>query len=56
MLLAYGSVDGIRTLMRMARELNMTTEIIDDDRDLADLDDEFLPGMLIEVRPIPSEP
>ena len=55
-LLAYGSVSGIRTLMRMAREMDMTTEVIGDDRNLADLDDEFLPGMLIEVRPIPSEP
>ena len=55
-LLAYGSVSGIQTVTRMAREMNMTTQVIDDDRNLADLDDEFLPGMLIEVRPIPSEP
>lgn len=49
-LLAYGSVDGIRALMRMAREMNMTTQVIDDDRNFDELDDEFLPGMLVEVK------
>ncbi len=55
-LLAYGSVDGIRTLMRMAREMNMTAEVIGDDRDLDELEEEFLPGMLLEVKMAPAEP
>ena len=55
-LLAYGSVNGIRTLMRMAGEMNMTTEIIGDDRNLDEMEEEFLPGMLIEVKAIPSGP
>ena len=54
-LLAYGSVDGIRTLMRMAGEMNMTTKMIGDDRNLDELEEEFLPGMLIEVEVSPSE-
>ena len=55
-LLAYGSVDGIRTLMRMAREMNMTTEATGDGRDLDELEEEFLPGMLLEVKIAPAEP
>ncbi len=55
-LLAYGSVDGIRTLMRMAREMNMTTEVTGDGRDLDELEEEFLPGMLLEVKIAPAEP
>ena len=55
-LLAYGSVDGIRTLMRMARERNMTTEVIGDSRDLDELEEEFLPGMLLEVKIAQPEP
>ena len=54
-LLAYGSVDGIRTLMRMAREMNMTTEVTGDGRDLDELEEEFLPGMLVEVKVAPAE-
>ena len=54
-LLAYGSVDGIRTLMRMAGEMNMTTKVIGDDRNLDELEEEFLPGMLIEVEVSLSE-
>ena len=54
-LLAYGSLDGIRTLMRMARERNMTTEVIGDGRNLDELEEEFLPGMLIEVKMTPHE-
>ena len=55
-LLAYGSVDGIRTLMRMTRERNMSAEVIGDDRDLDELEEEFLPGMLLEVKIAPVEP
>lgn len=54
-LLAYGSVDGIRTLTRMAGEMNMTTKVIGDDRNLDELEEEFLPGMLIEVKVSPSK-
>jgi len=47
-LLAYGSVSGIRAVLRIAAEVNLKTRILDE-RDLDDLQEEFLPGMLIEV-------
>ena len=49
-LLAYGSVSGIRALLRMSSEMKLKAEILDE-RDLDELEEEFLPGMLIEVKP-----
>ncbi len=49
-LLAYGHVPAIRRLLNRAGELGYETEILDD-RQLASLPENFLPGMLIEVRP-----
>ena len=49
-LLAYGCVDAIRTVQRLAREYKYEVKILDD-RSLDDLPEEFLPGMLIELIP-----
>lgn len=49
-LLAYGHVPAIERLLGRAEELGYETEILDD-RELASLPENFLPGMLIEVRP-----
>lgn len=51
--LAYGCVDAIRTMKKMAEQRNFHFEILDD-RKLADLNEEFLPGMLIEIKPSPK--
>ena len=48
--LAYGCVDAIRTIERLAREHDFEFEILDD-RNLDELSEEFLPGLLIEIRP-----
>lgn len=48
--LAYGCVDAIETLRRLAEEHGCEL-IIHDDRRLDDLPNEFLPGMLVEIRP-----
>ena len=48
-LLAYGSVSGIRMLHKLSAEHGYEIRVIDDDRDLDDLEEEFLPGMLLEV-------
>ncbi len=53
-LLAYGSVSGIRMLKTMSSERNMGLRIVDDDRNLDDLPEEFLPGMLLEVDIYPN--
>ena len=49
-LFAYGTVTGIRTLIAQAQHNGMETDILDD-RNLDELTEEFLPGMLIEIRP-----
>lgn len=48
-LLAYGSVSGIRMLYKLSAEKGYDIRVIDDDRNLDDLEEEFLPGMLLEV-------
>ena len=48
-LLAYGSVSGIKAVQKLAAERGYPVKIIDDDRDLEKLPEEFLPGMLLEV-------
>ncbi len=48
-LLAYGSVSGIKAVKKMAGERGYSVKVIDDDRDLEKLPEEFLPGMLLEV-------
>ncbi len=47
-LLAYGNVTAIRMLQNLAREHGLALRILDE-RDLADLPEVFLPGMLIEL-------
>lgn len=47
--LAYGSVSGIRTLQKLGAQLGYTVRIVNDDRRLEDLPEEFLPGMTLEV-------
>ncbi len=48
-LLAYGCVDGIKTLQAEGAKRGYTIRMVDDDRDLDKLPEEFLPGMLLEV-------
>lgn len=48
-LLAYGCVDGIKTLKVECAKRGYPIRVIDDDRDLDQLPEEFLPGMLLEV-------
>lgn len=48
-LLAYGHVPAITRLLLKAEEFNLKTKVLDD-RKLDDLPQDFLPGMLIEVR------
>ena len=48
-LLAYGCVDGIKTLMAECAKRGYTFRVVDDDRDLDKLPEEFLPGMLLEL-------
>ncbi|MBI5693100.1 MAG: 50S ribosomal protein L11 methyltransferase [Verrucomicrobia bacterium] len=48
-LLAYGCVDGIRTLRTECAKRGYEVRVIDDTRDLDRLPEEFLPGMLLEV-------
>jgi release factor glutamine methyltransferase len=48
-LLAYGCVDGIKTLQAECAKRGYAIRVIDDDRDLDKLPEEFLPGMLLEV-------
>jgi predicted RNA methylase len=49
-LLAYGCVDAIETLGRLASEFDLAIQT-HDDRSLGDLPEVFLPGMLLEVVP-----
>jgi release factor glutamine methyltransferase len=49
-LLAYGNVNAIRTIQRLAPEHDLEVRILDD-RDLDQLPADFLPGMLLEVTP-----
>ena len=48
-LLAYGSVSGIRMLHKLSAQKGYEIRVIGDGRNLDDLDEEFLPGMLLEV-------
>lgn len=48
-LLAYGCVDGIKTLRAECAKRGYAIRLVDDDRDLDKLPEEFLPGMLLEV-------
>ena len=48
-MLAYGCVDGIKTLKAECGKRGYTIRVVDDDRDLDKLPEEFLPGMLLEV-------
>ena len=47
-LLAYGSVDAIKEVQRLAPQYGLQVRILDD-RDLDSLRPQFLPGMLLEV-------
>ncbi len=47
-LLAYGSVSGVRAVIRESEKRGFKC-VIKDDRKLDDLEEEFLPGMLLEV-------
>ena len=49
-LLAYGHLPAIRRLLSEAERLGFETRVLDD-RELDSLETDFLPGMLIEVRP-----
>jgi release factor glutamine methyltransferase len=49
-LLAYGCVDAIKTLHKLAPGFNFAVRV-HDDRNLDDLPEVFLPGMLLEVIP-----
>lgn len=48
-LLAYGSVSSIKTLRQLADKHGYEVKMIEDDRKLKDLPEEFLPGMTLEV-------
>jgi release factor glutamine methyltransferase len=48
-LLAYGCVDAIKTLKAECAKRGYSIRVVDDDRDLDKLPEEFLPGMLLEV-------
>lgn len=48
-LLAYGSVSGIKAVKKFSADRGYSVRVIDDERDLEKLDEEFLPGMLLEV-------
>ena len=48
--LAYGCVSAIRTLQRLAPQYGLVAHI-HDDRSLDQLDELFLPGMLVIVSP-----
>jgi methylase of polypeptide subunit release factors len=48
--LAYGCVDAIQTIEKLAQERGLAYTILDD-RELSELTEEFLPGMLIEIIP-----
>jgi release factor glutamine methyltransferase len=48
-LLAYGCVDAIKTLQELSKEHHFEF-IIRDERNLDELPEEFLPGMLLEIR------
>jgi predicted RNA methylase len=48
-LLAYGCVDAIKTLQAECARRGYTIRVVNDDRDLDKLPEEFLPGMLLEV-------
>jgi release factor glutamine methyltransferase len=50
MLLAYGCVTAIRLIFELSVAAGMAARILDD-RELADLPEVFLPGMLIELQP-----
>ena len=48
-LLVYGCVDAIKTMKKLAKEHKYEITILDD-RDLDELPEEFLPGMLVEIK------
>lgn len=48
--LAYGCAEAIRTAQRLGEEYNYEVTILDE-RELETLDELFLPGMLLEVKP-----
>ena len=47
--LAYGCVDAIKMIRSLAEIYGFEYKVLDD-RNLDDLPEEFLPGMLVEVR------
>ncbi|MAI69941.1 MAG: hypothetical protein CMM01_03415 [Rhodopirellula sp.] len=51
-LLAYGNVLAIRRLISESEKRGFSVKVLDD-RDLASLSENFLPGMLLEIRPTP---
>lgn len=50
-LLAYGNVTAIRTIQKLGPQYHLTVTVLDD-RSLDTLDENFLPGMLLEVVPL----
>jgi release factor glutamine methyltransferase len=54
-LLAYGSVSSIKTLYALSKKHGYQVKVIDDDRKLDNLPEEFLPGMTLEVIVPPEE-
>jgi release factor glutamine methyltransferase len=53
-LLAYGAVAGIKAVRKLAAQHGYKFEILDDERDLEKLAEEFLPGMMMEIT-VPEE-
>ncbi len=51
--LAYGCKTAIRLLQELSTQLDYTIEILDDRR-LEELDEVFLPGMLLRLKPKPN--
>ena len=49
--MAYGNVQAIKRLISESEKRGFVVKVLDD-RDLDSLPEDFLPGMLLEVRPL----
>ncbi len=54
-LLAYGNVTAVRKAVELAGEYNLRVQVLDD-RDIDELPENFLPGMLLEFTPDAARP